>query len=356
MTVNRPCYCTRQDVMSATDIQQTQDFVKHVDASIEAAARAVERLCHRRFWNEVRTTWYEWPSYQRAYPWRIWFDKAEIADITTLVPVITTGGTVIPQSAVMWGGSSNYYPPYRYIELDRSQSYSFGAGNTPQRNVQITAITGYWDKVKPAGTITSSLNASVTLVPVSDSSTVGVGDVLIVGTESMLVRDMTWSTTGLTLSSGGTTDLTSDNVLTLSGSGVNAGEVIQLGSEWMLVTSVSPASAAVVNVLRGFGGSNPVSHSASDVAYAQRTCTVTRGFGGSTAATHNSSDAASTRLIPDLVHELALAESLNYVFQKTSGYARVIGENAQVPPGGSLPDVRVQCYAAFGRKMRTRAI
>ena len=340
--------------MSAPDLQQVQDNIRHVDSAIEAAARSVEALCYRRFWNDVRTVYYEWPSYQRAYPWRIWFDKAEIADVTTLVPVVTTGTDVIPNSAVFWGGSSNYYPPYRYLELDRSQSYSFGNGPTPQRNVAVTANTGFWAKTKPAGTITADVNDTVTTVPVSDSSVVGVGDVLIVDAESMLVRDMTWSTTGLTLSSGGTTDSSADNVLTLSGSGVSAGEVIQVDAEWMLAVS---ASGSAVTVERAYNGSVLTGHTASTAVYAQRSCAVARAFGGTTAASHSNGGTAYTQLIPDLVHELAVAEALNYVFQKTTGYARAIGGGgSMIPPGGSLPDIRCQCYAAYGRKVRSRAV
>lgn len=354
MAVNRACYCTRQDVMSAPDLQQVQDYIRHVDSAIEAASRAVELLCHRRFWNEIRTVAYEWPSFQRAYPWRIWFDAAELADVTTLVPVVTTGGSVIPNSAIFWQGSGNYYPPYTYMELDRSQSYSFGNGPTPQRNVQITANTGYWAQTKPAGTVTASVNTSVTTVPVSDSSLVGVGDVLIVDSESMLVRDMTWSDTGLTQAgAGGTSAQSNDNVLTLSGSGVNAGEVVQLDAEWMLVLT---AAGATVTVERAYNGSVLTEHSAAEV-YAQRSCTVKRGFGGTTAASHSNGATAVTQLVPDLVRELAIAEALNYVFQKTTGYARTIGENgARTVPGGSLPDLRDQCCSAFGRGARQRTV
>lgn len=340
--------------MSATDVQQVQDNIRHVDAAIQAGSRAVEQLCHRRFWNEVRTLQFEWPNFQRAYPWRIWFDASDIADVTTLVPVVTTGGTAIPNSAIFWGGSSNYYPPYRYMELDRSQSYSFGNGPTPQRNVQVTAITGYWNQAKAGATITASVDAVVTTIPVSDSSVIGVGDVMLIGTESLLVRDMTWSSTGLSQTgSGGTTAQANDIVLTLTGSGINPGEVIQLDAEWMLVLSATGSS---VTVERAYNGSILTTH--NDVAVlAQRSCTVTRGFGGTTAASHSSSALFTTQLVPDLVHQLALAEALTNLEQQDRSYGGQEATSTQgKSPGAGLPDLRAQCYGAFGRKVRQRAV
>jgi hypothetical protein len=340
--------------MSATDVKQVQNYIRHVDAAVEAASRSVEALCHRRFWNDIKTVTYEWPNFQRAYPWRIWFDASELADVTSLVPVVTTGGQVIPDSAIFWSGSSNYRPPHRYVELDRSQSYSFGNGPTPQRNVTITGVTGYWAQVKPGGTITASVNSSVTIVPVSDSSAVGVGDVMIVDAESMLVRDMTWSSASLTLTSGGTTAQSNDNVLTLNGSGVSAGEVVQVDAEWMLVLS---AAGAVLTVERSWNGSVLTAHSASTPVLAQRSCTVSRGFGGTTAASHSSSAPVSVQLIPDLVHELALAEALVYIEQQSRSYGTQDGgPGLAKTPGAGLPGLRDQCYGAYGRQVRQRAV
>ena len=356
MAVNRACYCTRQDVMSATDIKQTQDFIRHVDSAVEAAADEAERLTQRRFWNKIETVRRDWPNFQRAYPWRIWMDAKELADVTATVPVVTTGTIVIPAAAVFWGPWSEDAPPYTWLELDRSQSYAFGNSATPQRDVSILANFGYWTQTRTGGTITASCNASVTTVSVSDSYSVGVGDVIIVDSESMLVRDMAWSDSGLALVSGGTTDSSSDNVLTLSGSGILAGEVIQLDSEWMLVVSVSPASASVVTVIRAYNGSVLATHSTPEV-YAQRSCTVARGFGGTTAASHTSPAAVSVQLIPSEVHEYAIAEALNYVYQKTSAYARTIGENQTIVPGGSLPDLRKRLEGSrYTRKARQRVI
>jgi hypothetical protein len=354
MAVNRACYCTRQDVMSAPDIKQVQDYTRHVDSAIEAAAGEVDKLCNRRFWNGVETLKYDWPNYQRAVPWRIWFDAGELADVTALPPVVTTGGTSIPDSAIFFG-PWNYAPPFTYMELDRSQSFSYGVGSTPQQDVKVTGLRGYWNQAEPGGALAAALSDTTsTAVTVTDSYTVGVGDVIIVGTESMQVRDMAWAATGLTLSSGGTADSAADVVLTLSGAGIVAGEVIQVDAEWMLAVSVA---GSVVVVERGYNGSVIATHSAAAAVYAQRQLTVARGFGGSTAAAHLSNAAVTVQLIPADAHELAIAEALNIVFQKTAAYARTIGENGAVPvPGGGLQDLRDKVYNSLGRKARQRVV
>lgn len=355
MAVYRACYCTRLDVMTATDIKTTVDYVRHVDSAIEAAAEEADRLTKRRFWNEIRTGKWDWPNYQRAAPWRVWFDAAELADVTEYPPAVTTGGQVIPPSAIFWG-PWNYAPPYSYMELDRSQSYAFGAGSTPQQDIRVTANFGYWARVKPGGTLAAAVSSTTSAaVTVSDSSAAGVGDVLIVDGESMLVSDNAMADTGQAQQGDGcSTASPSDNVLTVSsGAAVAAGEVLQLDAEWMLAESVTGDN---VTVERAYLGTQIAGHSDAAV-YAPRSLTVLRGFGGTTAATHESGAAASVALVPAEVRELAIAEAINYVYQKTSAYARTIGENGGTTvPGGSLPDLRNRVYERYGRKARQRVV
>lgn len=355
MAVNRACYCTRMDVMTATDIKQAVDNIRHVDSAIEAAAGEADRLTKRRFWNEIRTNKWDWPNYQRAYPWRLWFDASELADVTAYPPTVTTGGTSIPDSAIFWG-PWNYAPPYTYMELNRSQSYAFGGGSTPQQDILITGNYGYWTRTKAGGTLAAAVSSTTaTTVTVSDSAVVGVGDVLIVDSESMLVSDNAMADTGQAQQgSGCSTAADNDNVLEVSsGAAVNAGEILQLDAEWMLAESVTGNN---VTVLRAYLGTVLAEHSGAEV-YAPRALTVIRGFGGTAAATHEDSATAAVQLIPPEIREYAIAEALNFVYQKTSGYARTLGEpGASAVPGGSLPDLRNRAYERYGRKARQRVV
>jgi hypothetical protein len=355
MAVNRACYCTRLDVMTATEEQQTVDIVRHIDSALEAAAEEVDRLTKRRFYNEIRTNKWDWPNFQRASPWKLWFDAAELADVTALVPVLTSGGIVIPNSAIFWG-PWNYAPPYTFLELNRSMSYSFGVGPTPQQDIQILGNFGYWTQAKAGGTLAAAVSSTTaTTVTVSDSSKSGVGDVIMVDGESMLVSDNAMADTGQAQQGGGcSTSSDADNVLTVgSGAAVNAGEILQLDAEWMLAESVTCNNVAVV---RAYLGTQIATHSSAEV-YAPRALTVVRAFGGTTAATHLNAAAVSVALVPGEVREYAIAESLNYVYQKASGYARTLGElGATAVPGGSLPDLRSRVYERYARKARQRVV
>ena len=356
MAVYRPTYATRRMVKSATDIQSTADFDLQIDSSLEEAAEIVDGLCHRRFYNVLTTQYWDWPNFQRAYPWRIWFDERELADVTSTSPVVTTGGEVIPTSAIFWG-PWNYSPPFTYMELDRSQSYSYGVSPTPQRDVSITGTFGYWTRTRSAGTLAANVSSTtVSTITVSDSSQLDVGDVLTVDSETMLVQDTAMADTGQQQTgSGCTTALTNDVQLTVgNGASLHTQEIIQLDAERMLITSIT---GNVATVIRSYDGTVLATHSNAEV-YALRLLTVSRGGFGSIAATHTSGAAITAALVPGAVRELAVAEALNSVFQKTSAYARSIGEAgpATPVPGGSLPSLRAQVLSRYGRKHRSRVI
>ena len=353
MAVYLPAYCTREDVKTAADILSTADYNVHIDSAIQSAADEVNGLCKRRFYNVIETHYWDWPSYQYAYPWRIWFDEAELADVTALVPVVTTGGQSIPGSAIFWG-NPRYSPPYTYMELDRSQSYAFGVGSTPQRDVSVTGNYGYWTQSRPAGALAAAVSSTTAAtVTVTNSAATGVGDTITVDSESMLVSDKAYSDTGQAQQgSGCSTDLASDNVLEVAtGADYFPGELLQLDAEIMLAVSVT---GNLITVVRAYDGSVLATHSGAEV-YAGRLLTVLRGSFGTTAATHLDAAPISALLVPAEVRELAIAESLNLVAQKTSAWARTLGENTSAVPGAGLPDLRDKCYTRHGRK-RQRVI
>lgn len=351
--IYRPTYTTRGRVKSALDVKLTADYDIHVDEAMQAAAQSVDTLCRRRFYNVLTTQYFDWPNFQRAYPWRIWFDEREIADITNPVPVVTSGGNVIPANTIFWG-PWNYSPPFTRLELDRSSSSSFGQGNTPQRDVAITALFGYWLKTRPAGALAAAMTDTTgTTITVTDSSLADVGDVLTVGSEQLLVTDNAMVSTGLTQSGAGAGTVSeADSQLTASGAGLNVGEVLQLDGERMRVTSLV---GTVATVQRAYDGTALAAHTGATIN-ALRSLTVVRGAFGSTAATHLVSAALTAAVVPGPVQDLALAEAVNGVLQRTTGYARTVGENMRIIPGGSLPDLRSKVFDGFARKARRRVV
>jgi hypothetical protein len=355
MVIYRPTYATRRQVKTALDVKLSADYDAHVDSALQKAGDDIDGLCKRRFYNVLDTVYKNWPNFERAYPWRVWLNAHEVADITTTAPVVTSGGNTIPANQIFWGPWETDAPPYTFFELDRSTSASFGQGSTPQKDIGITAWIGYWDKTRTAGSLAAAVtDTTSTAITVSDSSLADVGDVLTAGTEAMLVTDTGMASTGQTQSGAGcSTASEADNLLTVaSGAALHVGETLQLDGERMYAESIT---GNIVTVVRAYDGSTLATHSGATV-YALRGLTVTRGDFGTTAATHLLNAALTAAVAPAGVVELAIAEALNTVLQKTTGYARSIGENMKTIPGGSLPDLRASVYQKYGRKHRQRVI
>lgn len=356
MSINTPCYATREDVKSALDVKQTARNDAQVDRAIEAASRAVEALCHRVFYPTLATKYVDWPNFQYAWPWRIWLDAAELADVTTTVPVLTSGGDVIPNANVFWG-NPRYNPPFTYLELDRSSSSSFGHGDTPQRDVAITGVFGYSVDVKTGGTLAAAVSDTTgTSITVSDGSLIGIGDQLLIGTERLLVTARANVTSTQTQQSSGvsTADDADVTLAVTTGSAFHVGEVVTLDSERMLVVDVTGNN---LTVIRAWDGSVLATHTSATV-YVSRQLTVVRGSQGTTAATHLSGATVSVHTVPPLVKQLAIAEAVVMLTQEAGAYALAqgSGQGAQKGIGTGLEALREQTQALYGRQVRQRVI
>lgn len=356
MSITLPTPCTREDVKRALDIKQTARSDSQVDDSIESARDAIEGLLKRRFYTVIETAYFDYPNFQATYPWKIYFDERELADVTTNVPVVTSGGNVVSAADIFWG-PWNYAPPYTFLELNRSTSASFGQGNTPQRDVAITGSFGYWDKFRAAGTLAVALSDTTgTTATVSNGAVVGVGDVLMCGSERMLVTDRTWTNTTQSQQGSGVSTASSADVLlaVTDGTKFSNGEVIQLDAESMLIVGIAGNN---LTVKRAWDGSTLATHSGATV-YASRTLTVTRGDLGSTAATHLLSASLSVAVVPSLIKDLAIAEAEMTLLGKAGGYSKEqgSGQGKQPQVGVGIDALRNQALDRYGRRGRTRTI
>lgn len=353
MAVKTPCYCSREEVKRALDLKESAARNPQIDRAMEAAARDIEGRLRRQFYPLDTTNYFDWPNFQYAVPWRIWFDNKELAATPTAV---VSGTTAIPVANIFFE-PINTGPPFTYMEINRSSTSAFGLGQTPQRSVAITGTFGFSTLADSAGTLAASISStSATTMTVSDSSLIGVGNVAVIDTERMIVSDVAMTTTSQTQQGAGcSTAINSDNALTVTdGTQYHVGEVVQLDTEWMLITSIT---GNVLTVKRAWDGTVMSTHSGATI-YAPRLLTVTRGDLGTTAATHNNGTAVSIYRVPSLVKELAIALSINSVSQETSAYARVIGEgpDARPAPGYALSDLWQEAIAAYGRKNRKRVV
>lgn len=352
-------YCTREDVKQTLDSRESARNHALIDRCIEAGSRSIDGhqpgggLLHRRFYPETATRYFDWPNHQYSRPWRLWLDANELISVSSLV----AGGVTIASTDYFLKCGSGYEgPPYTHIEIDLDSSAAFAAGNTHQRAIAITGVFGHSNDTTPAGTLAEALDASETGVDVSNSAAIGVGNIIIIDSERMIVTEKSMLTTGQTVQ---TTALTAaDNNVTVNvtdGTTFNVGETILIDSERMLVVDIA---GNALTVRRAFDGSVLAAHNTGTTIYAPRTLTVTRGALGSTAATHSTSTTIYRHVVPGPVRELCIAEAITEMKQGSSGYARTAGSGdaERLVGGRGLADIREAAYLNYGRKARISAI
>ncbi|MGI5286638.1 hypothetical protein ACQEVF_25320 [Nonomuraea polychroma] len=363
MAVTRVTYCTREDVQRALDVKETARSSRQIDRAIEASSDAIDGgadgpnrgagLLKRRFFPEVKTVSFDWPNSQRARSWRLWLDQHELVSATT----VTSGGTTIAASDYVLYPSDG--PPYNRLEIDLSSTAAFDGGDTHQQSI---SINGTWcgcdTTTATAGTLAEALDASETAVDVSDSSLIGVGDLIVVDSERMLVTSKAMLDTGVNIDAGDSLTAAASDVSITMSTTTNAptvDEVILIDSERMLVVDVA---GTVLTVKRAWDGSVLAAHAGGADIYAPRTLTVTRGAYGTTAAAHDSGDTVARHVVPGLVRDFSLGLALVQLLGEQAGYARTAGtgEAQREVTGRGLAQLRKDCIAAYGRKARIRGV
>lgn len=344
-------YATREDVKDALDIKETARSNAQVDRAVEAASRAVEGYLHRVFAPILATRYFNWPNHQTARSWRLWLEHDDLISATT----VSSGGVTIAGTDYFLE-PVNEGPPYDSIEIDLDSSASFSTAGTHQRAVTVTGLWGWSNDTTSVGTTAEALDASETAVDVDGptAAQVGVGSVLTVDSERMLVTGRTALTTGQTLQ----TNMTDrDNMVTVAvttGSAFAVGEVILLDSERMRIVDIAGNN---LTVDRAWDGSTIATHSGSTI-YGYRTLTVTRGALGTTAASHLTGAAVYRWDVPGPVRELTIAEAINDLLQARAGYARTAGsgDNEQESKVQGLESLRKSVMTSHGRKARIGAV
>lgn len=339
-------YCTRESVKTALDIKGSARLDTQVDRAIETASRSVDDLCARRFYPQAATRYFDWPNEQHADAWRLWLDEHEAISVSS----VTSGGVTISASDYLLEPADG--PPYDRIELRLDRSATFGLSTTPQRDIAVTGVFGHDDITTARGALAAVAGSGDTTLTVTDS-TVGVGDLLTVDSEKIIVVGKSWTATGDVLTVALTSSMAADAVAVTDASGYTVGEELLIGTERMLIIDIIDGSNLLV-VERGWDGSVLAAHDIAAVVYARRVLTVQRAALGTTAVGHLDASTVNVQAYPGPVVTLAVAEALNTVLQEQAGYARTVGsgEAARNASGAGLEAARKQCYRALGRKAR----
>lgn len=340
-------YCTREEVKESLDIFDTARANRQIDRLIKASSRSVESgSINRFFYPTLATRYFDWPNWQRTYAWKLYLDQDLIS-----ATMFMSGSTVLtpPQYILR---PENEGPPYTWVEVNLGLNAAFNSGASWQQSIGITGLWGYRADERAAGSFVANITTpTATTFTVTDSSVIGVGQLLRIDTERMIVIDKGLVTTGQTASITGSSG---DTLLPVAdGTQYHVGEYVVLDSETMWIVDIAGNSLIVK---RAADGSGLAPHTTATV-YARRSLAVERGVLGTTAATHTAG-AIAKHHVPSLINQLTIGETLNSIEQERSAYARVVGSGdaTRNASGAGLRDTRNQAYQVYARKARQRTV
>lgn len=321
-----PSYASAEAVAEAFDVATTATQTARLLRLTQTASRTVDRALNRRFYPRTGTS--AWRVRPRSGP-TVWFPEEVLALTSADFDGSTVTGYVLePRHAG---------PPYDHFDLTDATT---GAGEV----ITLTGRFGYCEDTATAGTLASSPDADDTTITVSDASLIGLGDLLLIDSERMVVTaraltDTTANTSGaLTASSAETT------VPVNTGSLVKVGETITIDSERMRVIDISGNN---LSVRRAVDGSVLATHANPSDVYASRLLTVERAAVGTTGASHTSSTVIYRHVPPPLITELTIAEAQVLYGQESAGWSTSGNENATTRR--SADTVRKDAVALYRR-------
>lgn len=345
-------YATREDIMRALDVKESTRNRRQIDDTLEAASRSVDGLCHRRFYPVQATRYFDWPARPAGgyTPWILRLNESELISVTSVI----SGGVTIPLDDINLEPNRSG-PPFTRVEVKLSTSAAFGGGSTYQRDVTITGLWGYRNTESVLGATTGSMDTAQTTVAVdgATSADVGVGSVLRVDSERLLVTGRRQLSTGQTGTLGAGKG---DIALTVAdGTAFAPDEVLLLDSERVRVDDIA---GNTLTVERAYDGTVLAAHTGATI-YAPRTLTVTRGALGTTAATHGSGSTVYQWQPPGLIRQLVKAEAIWALLQERSGWFRNASSSGRSAPEmtrTAIDALRDHAYTEHGRKARLRGV
>jgi len=343
-------YSTREAVKRAAQINGPDEHPS-IDRLLESTSRELERVFNRIFYPLTALKYFPYPSSEGPVNYRYWLGE-DLIEVTLLV----SGGAII-LAADYFKEPVNYGPPYNRIEIDLSSSAYWQSGPTSQRAIEVTGRWGFCENSVAAGALADDYDDAATALDVSDSSLIGVGDLILIEDERMIVNEKTLLSTGVAVDMVG--DIAADEAVIAitvdDGTLICQGEVITIDAERMLVEGIV---GDVLGVKRAYDGSALAVHLDDALVYAPRTLTVQRGAVGTVAIAHVDTTLISKNVAPGLISELCLAETLYALAQEKGHMALTVGQGEAVREisGKGIADVRKRAEDAYKRTRGPRSI
>lgn len=350
-------YTSRESVKAALDEAETARSNAQVDDAIEKGARDVDALCHREvdgFAPLLATRYFDYPSQTGRPPsYRMWFGQYSLLSASAVV----AGGTTL--TAAQYYLRPDHGPPYNRLEINLGGTGALSSGSTHQRAIAITGLWGVENTRKSIGSIVGTLAGTVGATASLSWTTArfGVGDVLFLDSEAVVIRDRTFVDSGQNLGTALDADDADTAVAVSDGTAFAVEEILLLGAERMRVVDIA---GNTLTVKRAWDGSQLAAHTASPTTdiYALTGVELDRAQLGTTIAAHTGSTVYRW-VPPGLPSALNRAYALDTLLQERSGYARVIsaGQDAAVEVSGrGIAKLESDVLRTYGRGIRTRAI
>lgn len=344
---------TREEVKAALGAAETARINDQVDRAIESARGDVERLLRRRFTPELATRYFDWPDRHQGYAYRLWFGADEPAAVTS---VVSGGATLAPGSWLL--EPVNQGPPFDHLEIDLSTSAALSAGDTSQRAI---AITGTWCGCRldeeAVGELTGTLAASTTATASATWLTprIGVGHLLRIDSERILVTDRTMVDSGQNLLAGLASSTSAVTFAVTDGTAFAPETILLVDGERMRVIEVAGNTLVVK---RAWDGTVLAAHLTGADIYTLTGVTLARAQAGTTLAAHSSGADITRHVVPPAVRDLSVAYAQNQVLQEQAGYARVAGsgENEREISGRGIAGKERAALERHGRQLLRGAV
>lgn len=352
MTMSAPeqvAYCTVEQVEETLDQADALRLRRRIYDGCKAGSRELDGRLHRRFWPQTATRYLD-P--RRVAGDTLWVNDAD-NEILTVSSLVVDGVVLVEGTDFYLDQPGGAGPPYTAIRLLRDSDASW---STEQLGNVLTGEFGGSALSAAAGALAAAVSSTTgTSVTVTDSGLVGVGDLIKVGSERMLVTGRSQATTSATVTGSVAADESVTTIPVSSGALVAAGETILVGSERMFVEDVAGNNLIVK---RAQHASVLATHANTDVVYAPRVLTVKRGAAGTTAAQHLTAAEVTRNVAPALVGEASLAVAINFVEQGKAAYGRTAGAgDHRRSTGGTGVAAAIAAaveaaYAGYGRQGR----
>ncbi len=333
-----PTYATVEQLAAALDVDPSANATSRMYRALQTASRLIDQRLHRWFYPLTGTyTYHATPTSGSSgggdrlelHAGGMWLDR----DLLSLTSA-TVDGTAANTSTITYRPTA---APYHWVELTGSV-------------IAITGVWGYSQDTNAAGALNGAVSDTTGVsVTVTNSAVVGIGDLITIDTERMIVTDRAMVDTTANITADVAESTATVSLTVNDGSLLNVGETILVDSERMLITDIA---SNTVTVVRAVDGSTLAAHTQPIDVYAPRTLTVERGATGSTAATHADAATITRNVPPEPIQTYTIAEAIMTISQETAGYGRTTVSGSELVEGLN----RAKQAAAHYRRLRLAAV